>query len=144
MSLELPHLRQRAGDIPLLVERFTQPDWEVAPDALAAIGRFSWPGNVRQLMNALDRAKIMADGGVIRLADLPHELSGGCTTCSPAAMSHGGDDLASIERAHIIDVLKRERGNKARAARVLGVNRRSLYRLLEKYEIRPGGVLNSA
>jgi DNA-binding NtrC family response regulator len=139
MSLELPPLRQRAGDIRLLVERFTQPDWQVAPDALAAIERFHWPGNVRQLINALDRAKIMADGNTIRLSDLPHDLSGGCAGCQPVSLPRGGDDLASIERAHIVEVLRRERGNKARAARVLGVNRRSLYRLLEKYEIRSDG-----
>lgn len=137
MSLELPPLRERAGDIPLLVARFLGPPWEIEPAALAALERHNWPGNVRQLINALERSKIMADGHLIRLQDLPREVVTLPSTAAPAAApAEVGDELASIERAHIVEVLKRERGNKSRAARALGVNRRSLYRLLDKYEIR--------
>jgi len=78
----------------------------------------------------------MGDDYLIRLHDLPSEVSGG----RPAAAGNGGqadgDKLASIERAHIVEVLTREGGNKAGAARALGINRRSLYRLIDKYEIR--------
>jgi DNA-binding NtrC family response regulator len=143
MLLEVPPLRQRTGDVRLLVEHFTIPDWKVAPPALEALERFTWPGNVRQLINALDRAKILADEGLIRLRDLPPEITSH-EVIPRSAPDDTGDDLASIERAHIVAVLKRERGNKARAARALGVNRRSLYRLLEKYEIRPDGAASRA
>jgi DNA-binding NtrC family response regulator len=139
MSLELPPLRKRAGDIPLLVRHFLGAEWSIEPEALAAIERYDWPGNVRQLINALDRAKIMADDQLIRPEDLPAEVvelaSPAASGSSPAA---AGDDLATIEKAHIVEVLNRESGNKARTARALGVNRRSLYRLLDKYGIRLG------
>ncbi|MCL6504405.1 MAG: sigma-54 dependent transcriptional regulator [Pirellulales bacterium] len=134
MSLELPPLRERTGDIPLLVRHFLQPDWELEPAAAAALERYSWPGNVRQLINALERAKIMADDHVIHLEDLPAEVAAAAESAPPSRPA--GDDLASVERAHVVEILRRERGNKARAARALGINRRTLYRLLEKYDIR--------
>jgi DNA-binding NtrC family response regulator len=148
MSLELPPLRNRTGDIPLLVQHFLGDPWEVDPAALAAIERYEWPGNIRQLINALDRAKIMADDHTIRSDDLPLEVihapppgephgEMGSQDSAPAAES-AGDELAAIEKAHVVEILRRESGNKARAARALGVNRRSLYRLLDKYGIRQG------
>ena len=136
MSLCMPPLRDRNGDIALLVKQFLEPDWKIAPEAMRVIERYDWPGNIRQLSNAIERAKIMGDDYLIRPHDLPSEVSGG----RPAAAGNGGqadgDKLASIERAHIVEVLTREGGNKARAARALGINRRSLYRLIDKYEIR--------
>jgi transcriptional regulator of acetoin/glycerol metabolism len=81
----------------------------------------------------------MADDQMIRLDDLPQEVAE-CRPSQPASPEAVvvGDDLAAIEKAHVIEILAREGGNKARAARALGVNRRSLYRLLEKYNIRLG------
>ena len=137
MSLELPPLRRRTGDIPLLVRHFLGPNWDIEPATLAALDRYSWPGNVRQLINAIERAKIMADSQTIHSRNLPPEIVNRDETAAPSnGHAADGDDLAAIQRAHIIDVLKREHGNKARAARVLGINRRSLYRLLEKHDIR--------
>lgn len=140
MSLELPPLRDRQGDIPLLVNRFLGADWDIEPAALEALERYTWPGNVRQLINAIERAKIMADGRTVRQADLPREIVVGGTAPRGAvdlreALANT-DELSAIQRAHIVDILQREGGNKARAARALGVNRRSLYRLLDKYDIR--------
>ena len=137
MSLELPPLRERPGDIPLLVERFVGPDWSIEPVAVEAMERFSWPGNVRQLINAIERAKVMsADRTIRRWADLPREVTQPDMTVSPVE-GQPSDELSVIERSHIVEVLSRERGNKARAARTLGVNRRSLYRLIDKYGITP-------
>jgi DNA-binding NtrC family response regulator len=138
MSLHLPPLRERTGDIPLLVERFLRPGWKIDQDARQALERFSWPGNVRQLQNAIERAEIMADDATIRLADLPPEILETDRTEAASALATAGseaDDLAHIQRSHVIEVLQRERGNKARAARALGISRRSLYRLLEKFDI---------
>lgn len=137
MSLELPPLRARTGDIPLLVRRFLGPGMQIDPAALQALEAFSWPGNVRQLINALERAKIMTDDDMIRLQDLPADVTGHAPV-GPRVAAPVGDALAAIERAHIVDILSREGGNKARAARALGINRRSLYRLLDKYGIRQG------
>ncbi|MCG8584279.1 MAG: sigma-54 dependent transcriptional regulator, partial [Pirellulales bacterium] len=134
MSLELPPLRNRAGDIPLLVERFLAPDWQISERAMQVLERFHWPGNVRQLINVIERAKIMADGNTIQLSDLPHDLID-APAVRPAQSGQNHDDLASIEREKIVEILQRESGNKTRAAKALGIDRRKLYRLLEKYEI---------
>lgn len=136
MSLELPPLRQRGDDVLLLVEHLLGTEWKIDPTALRAIRNYAWPGNVRQLMNAIDRGKILADDHLIRMEDLPHELTEPVRNAPHVHAVHE-DELASIERLHVIEILKRERGNKSRAARALGVNRRSLYRLLEKYAIDP-------
>jgi DNA-binding NtrC family response regulator len=139
LSLELPPLRQRADDVVLLVDHFLGPEWKIDPDALRAIRKYSWPGNVRQLINAIDRAKILADDHLIRLDDLPHDVADVFSAPTDSSL-RSEDDLASIERAHVLEILKRERGNKSCAARALGVNRRSLYRLLEKYNIDPSNL----
>jgi DNA-binding NtrC family response regulator len=140
MSLELPPLRERPGDVSLLVKHFLVPYWDIEPQALAHIEAFSWPGNVRQLINALERAKILADDRIVRLKDLPREVI--------QAPSRGGriptppsDDLATIQRHKIVEVLRREAANKSRAARALGIDRRKLYRLLEKFQITDAEVL---
>jgi DNA-binding NtrC family response regulator len=135
MSLQLPPLRERKGDIPLLVDHFVGTEWTIDPRAMTAIETYHWPGNVRQLINAIDRAKIMADDHVIYVEDLPPDILDSRNTNGHSTMEPLGDELAGIERAHVIEVFNRERGNKSRTARALGINRRSLYRLLEKYQI---------
>ncbi len=140
MSLQLPPLRDRRADISLLVKRALGDDWTVEPRAMQAIEAYRWPGNIRQLFNALERARIMSDDKCIRLEDLPREVTA-VSVAPPAAgtsLVASGDNLSEIQRAHVVEILQRERGNKARAARALGINRRSLYRLLEKYGIEDG------
>jgi transcriptional regulator with PAS, ATPase and Fis domain len=138
MSLELPPLRQRLGDIALLVRHFLGAGWEIDPAALEALERYRWPGNVRQLINAIERAKILSESETIRLRDLPREI-GTPSEYAPAASAANGngatDDLAAIQRSKVVEVLRREAGNKSRAARALGIDRRKLYRLLEKFAI---------
>jgi DNA-binding NtrC family response regulator len=135
MSLQLPPLRQRAGDLPLLVERFLGPGWTIEPDALIAMERYSWPGNVRQLQNAIQRAKIMADDGAIRSIDLPSEITGTSSAIAASSIASAREIAAQIQHADVVEALRQHRGNKARAAKALGINRRSMYRLLEKYGI---------
>jgi DNA-binding NtrC family response regulator len=140
MSLELPPLRERQGDVSLLVRHFLGPYWDIEPQALAHIQAFAWPGNVRQLINALERAKILADDRLVRSKDLPREvIQSSCQSGRlPAPPS---DDLATIQRHKIVEVLRREAANKSRAARALGIDRRKLYRLLEKFQITDAEVL---
>jgi DNA-binding NtrC family response regulator len=138
MTIALPPLRQREGDIPLLVAHFLGSQWEVEPAALELLSRYTWPGNVRQLFNVLDRARILADDRTIRVADLPVEITGQRSPGPAAAAASAppvswGDNLEQLQRAKVLEVLRREQGNKTRAARALGITRRSLYRLLEKY-----------
>jgi DNA-binding NtrC family response regulator len=128
LSLQLPPLCEREGDVRLLMARFLGPGWEIDDEALAALERYDWPGNVRQLYNVIERGKILADDQRIRLRDLPTEVALG-----RSSESEDASNLTEIERVHIYEVLRRERGNKARAARALGVSRRTLYRFLSKY-----------
>ena len=133
MSLKMPPLRERIGDIPLLVRHFMGPGWDIEPEAMAALERYPWPGNIRQLSNAVERAKIMADDGILRLGDFPPEVVS--HDCSRSVTLDMADDLGTLARAKIVEVLRREKGNKTRAARRLGIDRRKLYRLVEKYQI---------
>jgi DNA-binding NtrC family response regulator len=135
MALELPPLRERHGDIPLLVARFLRSGWEIDPAALAAMERYRWPGNVRQLINALERAKILCEGETVHLKDLPKEVLSSASGNPETADLYTTDDLNAIQRSKVVEVLRREEGNKSKAARALGIDRRKLYRLLEKYAI---------
>jgi DNA-binding NtrC family response regulator len=143
MTIDLPPLRERRGDIPLFVERFLGPGWKIAADALEKLEKYDWPGNVRQLINVIERAKILADDQSIVASDLPPELNAPAGS-SPSVPGDGSssDDLQSLQKSKIVDVLERVGGNKTRAARLLGITRRSLYRLLERYELddKPGDV----
>ncbi|MFY8201455.1 MAG: helix-turn-helix domain-containing protein, partial [Pirellula staleyi] len=103
----------------------------------------TWPGNIRQLVNALERAKILSEGSTIELHNLPPELRNGLRNghLQPSVeqeLTHVagiGDaiPMESISKMHITEVLRRNHGNKAKAARELGIARRSLYRMLEKF-----------
>lgn len=164
MSLELPPLRKRDGDISLLTRVFLGRDWTISDEALRAIEAYHWPGNVRQLKNAVDRAQILANNNQITIDDLPLEVSEQAdnllitgtiaqpiavpaqlsqrTVSYPAAESpplaaavSTSPRLEDLEKAHIVDILRQQNGNKARAARVLGIHRRKLYRLLERHGI---------
>jgi DNA-binding NtrC family response regulator len=139
VPIYLPPLRERREDIPELVEHFLTTR-QIGPvrahvdaDALKALKAHSWPGNVRELANVLERAQILADNHIITVDDLPENL----TAAAPPATEQGSDPrhLSEVERRHVQSVLQQEKGNKVHAARVLGVSRRSLYRLIEKYRL---------
>jgi DNA-binding NtrC family response regulator len=138
ITIDLPPLRERPEDIPELVEHFlaTRPvgggRCRIAPDALAALERYDWPGNVRELANVLERAQILAEGHVITTDDLPEGI-----VEVPPEPGAAGDPrrLRDVERRHVQDVLRKEKGNKVRAARALGISRRALYRLIAKYHL---------
>ena len=134
MSLELPPLRKRLSDVPLLVRQFLGTGWEIEPEAKLALEQYSWPGNVRQLINAIERGKILGDDGIIRRNDLPREV----TQPESAPATSGellSDDLAALQRSKVVSVLRRVHGNKSHAAKMLGIERRKLYRLVDKYQI---------
>ncbi len=137
MSLKLPPLRERDKDVELLVTHQLGPDWEIEDDVRAALTGYRWPGNVRQLMNTLDRATVLADNNTITVDDLPGEIVNGPNAHGEHVLrvAHDTSRLDEIEKAHIIEILEREKGNKARAARALGIHRRKLYRLLERFDL---------
>lgn len=144
LPIELPPLRERPGDVDLLIDHYLPEPWHVDPMARQALNQYQWPGNVRELINVIQRATILADNHEITLDDLPRELTESASITpaeSPAVSSNSkdtmaiqGDRLDDIAKAHVLEVLERENGNKAKAARVLGIHRRKLYRLLERFE----------
>jgi DNA-binding NtrC family response regulator len=138
VAISLPVLRDRRQDIPELIEHFLTTRQigpmrsQASPEALAALMEYDWPGNVRELANVLERAQILAEDHVITPDDLPDAILG----LAPQPAS-GSDPrhLRTVERRHIEMVLQQERGNKVQAAKVLGVSRRALYRLIEKHRL---------
>ena len=135
MTIDLPSLRERPEDIPELVEHFLATRQvgptrcRMAPEALAALARYDWPGNVRELANVLERAQILAEDHLITADDLPEGLVDAAPTAADADPGH----LRSVERKHVLEVLKQHHGNKVQTARSLGISRRALYRLIAKY-----------
>ena len=134
LTILLPPLRQRTGDLRVLMEHFAGPEWRIDPRALPLLERYSWPGNVRQLQNAIDRAKILADDDMITLENLPPEITEAAHV-QPAVVAAGDVDLETLTQQHVLETYRRHGGNKARTARALGIGRRTLYRLLERYGI---------
>jgi len=144
LTIYLPPLRNREGDLELLVETFAGPDWHVDADVVPVLARYTWPGNIRQLQNAIDRAKILADDDHIRVENLPPEIIES-VHLRPVVNATGDVDLDTLTRHHIMETYQRHGGNKARTARALGIGRRTLYRLLDKYSIddHPGGTAHA-
>ena len=135
LGLTLPPLRDRNGDIELLAREFAGPEWEISDDVMDRLMNYSWPGNVRQLQNAIERAKVLADDQQIELENLPQGILQPVSPSQPAARLNGPQDLDSLNRLHIEQTYQKCDRNKTRTAKALGINRRSLYRLLEKFEI---------
>ena len=140
MSLKLSPLRDRGNDINLLIDSLLGKDWEIEDDARAILQNYHWPGNVRQLANVFDRATVLADDHTITVDDLPSEIVDGVPESGMevrrlTATKTDSSRLDEIEKTHIVEILQRENGNKARAARALGIHRRKLYRLLERYDL---------
>jgi two-component system response regulator HydG len=135
-SIDLPPLRERREDIPLLVAHFlnkfclatSRPVPQVAPEALDALASQSWPGNVRELENAIERALVVSRGSEIKASDFSFQFQG----AEPAS----GRTLDDIERAHIERVLRETQHNMSRAARVLDIDRTTLYNKLKRYGLR--------
>jgi len=140
IPIAIPPLRERPDDVPPLVAHFIEKNARVPaghtlaiePAAMEALRRHDWPGNVRELENVIERAIVLRQGDTIGLADLPPELRGRPVAVElerPASAA----SLAGIEREHILRTLHAAGGNRAAAARLLGVDRKTLYRKLKLY-----------
>jgi two-component system NtrC family response regulator len=143
VTISLPPLRDRRDDIPLLVrrflEKFGQPQCKVSPDAWDILSRGHWPGNVRQLENAIERALVLQrNPGEITAEDLPPEL----VTPSPKPVLAGGEfpddgiNLEENEKVLIQMALVKSGNNQTRAAQLLGISRHVLLYRMQKYGLR--------
>jgi two-component system response regulator HydG len=145
VHLHVPSLKERADDIPLLAQHFLNRYAErnrkkikgFNPQAMHRLLKYPWPGNVRELENAVERAVILSPGHYISEKDLPLSImrpGNGDVDTQPSERSEEIDgSLDDIERAAIEKALSKTNGNKSEAARLLGINRRTLYNKLSKY-----------
>jgi len=136
IEIDLPPLRKRAEDIPLLVAHFLQKlaaesgrTLTLAPDALSALIAYAWPGNVRELLNTLESVAALNRSGVITRQDLPSKLFAGHDGRSADPLFEGLPSLEEVSRRYLNYVLKVTRNNKAQAADILGISRSTLYRM---------------
>ena len=104
---------------------------------MGALVDYNWPGNVRELANVLERGQILAEDNLITLYDLPENIQ--TSSVRPATLSSDPLNLRGLEYRALLVALEKTGGNKAHAAKVLGIDRRSLYRLMEKYQVDSGG-----
>ena len=139
-DIALPPLRDRPDDIPLLMDAFLEEIGRavgrrpagIEPEARDKLVAYRWPGNVRELRNALERAIILCEGGMVTSDHLPLGIAG--ATPAPAAPApESALTLDAAERDMIVRALARARNNKSEAARLLGLSRGQLYSRLEKH-----------
>jgi len=131
LPLNVPPLRERREDIPLLVQHFIEStpafrDRKIAPEAIARLREYSWPGNVRELQNIVHRLLLLSEGDIVAEADIAGMLS-------PRPSSRGRR-LQEVEREHILRVLTDTGGHRRRAAEILGVDPKTLYRKMKEYD----------
>jgi DNA-binding NtrC family response regulator len=153
IQLHLPPLRERRDDISLLVAHFIlkhslkgQAPTTIDEEAMRALSAYSWPGNVRELENVVERAITLSQGGRITSNDLPPRISleySGNTTPPLSAddladLFSGLPSLDELERRYILHVLDATGSNRKRAAEILGINRKTLYRMAARFEIELG------
>jgi DNA-binding NtrC family response regulator len=144
VTVRVPPLRERKGDIPFLVRHFLarhadrlgRPIPRVAPEVIEGLESYDFPGNVRELSHVVERAMLIAREGVITLADLPQEVTrtwqGSSPTAGGGSLADDWPTLSVLERRYIDRVLSRTGGNKTRAAEVLGIDRRTLNRMFAR------------
>jgi len=143
VEIELPPLRERTGDIPLLAQSFlrefarenNKPVNDFTADALAALMDFSWPGNVRELRTAIEHAVVLCRGERISVRDLPPSVRGG-GPANDGKLFQGKDlTVKEAEKQLIVRALKETDGNRTRAAQKIGMSRRTFHRKLHEYHL---------
>jgi len=143
VQIRMPSLRERKDDIPMLAEYFLEifrkergvPDLKISPKAMEKITRYNWPGNIRELRNAMERAVVMGDGNQIMPDDLPMADS----KASYPGLEIGitlNDALNKFKKEFILLNLEETNGNRSKAAKIMGIQRTYLSRLISKFELR--------
>jgi len=149
VSLRVPPLRERREDIPALIDyflgiyrnRFVRPNLDLSAEARERLDTYAWPGNVRELRNCLERAAAISLSDTIEASQIPflNSEAGGAAASSSAQAAAAAPQsapvtLEELEREHILRVLHESDGNRERAAAILGISSRTLYRKLREYE----------
>lgn len=143
VSLELPALRERTGDIPILIDHLIGEMRElhdrdvrgITPEARTMLVRYSWPGNVRELRNCIENMVVLARGTLLEEADVPSNIAeaGGATRSAGGGYTLAGRSLSEVERDLIAENLSLCDGNREKTAKLLGIGERTLYRKIKEY-----------
>lgn len=147
VPITLPSLADRREDIPMLVHHFLQKCAAgtdhavrgVLPETMALLTKYRWPGNVRELENAIERAVSLSHGPLLTPEDLPEVIRESATMEADTRLSKIDQldevclTLEEVEKRHLTRVLKETKGNKVKAAKILGIDRRTLYRMAERF-----------
>jgi DNA-binding NtrC family response regulator len=136
-SIQLPPLRERRADIPLLAKYFlnkyaqsmNKSVTDFSPQAMEMFTEYDWPGNIREVRNVVERAMVVAQGTQIQVADISFPFPS-------AATPSGGESLEEVEKEQILKILKQTSGNIAQAAEILKISRLTIYKKLEKYHLK--------
>ena len=145
MTLEIPPLRQRREDIPVLIEHFIRQTNEqhetnvkaVTADARRVLMAYPWPGNVRQLGNAVENMVVLAAGERLTVDDLPEEIHRPPGEIANAQLGQlAGISIEEAEKELIRNTLKMVGGNREQAANILGIGERTLYRKIKEYGLK--------
>jgi len=136
MEIRVPPLRERTGDIPILADyflkmysrKYNKPGLQIPRSTITRLGKYPWPGNIRELRHAIERAVILCEGNVLEFGDLVTDLSGHVNTSVESTLN-----LQEIERRYILKAISKNRGNITKAAEDLGLARAALYRRLHKH-----------
>lgn len=155
IHLILPPLRDRREDISLLANHFLQKFSsenqrdiiDIDPMAMSLLTAWSWPGNIRELSNVIERAVVMNSGPIIFSEDLPPQIrqpvcNAGEVKTAPVGERNLKEEIKRVEKRIIMEVLEQQEGNRTRTALMLGISRRALMYKLQEYGIDPTGYEN--
>jgi two-component system response regulator HydG len=146
VTLDVPALRERSGDIPMLAKFFLvklaeknrKSIVDFAPSTMDCLTRYDWPGNVRELENAIERAVVLCNGNYITERDLPSSVTSSLVDCDihhSQLQEMAGLPLEEIEKEAIIQTLQKTAGNKSEAAKFLNITRTTLNNKIKRYNI---------
>jgi two-component system NtrC family response regulator len=147
VAIELPPLRERRDDIPLLARHFLKqyadrygiPDLSVSEDAMEKLIHYIWPGNVRELQNVIERMAVLAKNSVLQVDDLPEEIRRAESRVASIGLKlpEAGIDLEEVEKEILLQALERHDWNQTHAARYLNISRKTLIYRMEKFALLP-------
>jgi two-component system response regulator AtoC len=148
VPIALPPLRERAKDIPLLLKyyidtfnkEFKKRVEGIAPDAMAKLQVYGWPGNIRELRNAVERAMLFGEGKMLAVEDFPITSGAAAALTAAVALPPNGIDLEQLERSLVMQALTRSGWNQTKAAALLGLNRDQIRYRIEKFKLEPSAL----
>jgi len=145
VPIEIPPLRERKDDIPVLVEHFLlraadisgNAPKQITDEAVKALADYNWPGNIRELENIIERCVVVTAGNLITLEDLPQYIAmcDAAGTAPPAKTNTLDETVDNAEKSAIVKILRECNGNRTHASEKLGISRRSLHRKIIRYDI---------